>query len=270
MASIHKREKIWYVAWRDDKGKQHQKAVGPDKQAAKEEMFRKETETRRRKSGEIDQEDENRKDFAKMAISQHLDDWYTDMCNMGKDYYAHQNRIKIARILEAGNIARISELTHARVRAALIKLSARRGWRGNGTISCKLCTTILRRSCNSRYGSRLRNETQRIGSKASRCWRRARLSSDSVLEPDEARALLEATPEQPTRAGISGPDRLILYATALGTGYRLKELMSLTPESFQLDADPPNDRVPVKTDEEQEVGRESDQSGAGGLASTLA
>ena len=137
MASIHKREKIWYVAWRDDKGKQHQKAVGPDKQAAKEEMSRKETETRRRKSGEIDQEDENRKDFAKMAISQHLDDWYTDMCNMGKDYYAHQNRIKIALILEAGNIARISELTHARVRAALIKLSSPSGRAENGTISAQ-------------------------------------------------------------------------------------------------------------------------------------
>jgi integrase len=35
------------------------------------------------------------------------------------------------------------------------------------------------------------------------------------------------------------PGRAMLYRVALGTGFRLSELRSLTPESFDLDADPP-------------------------------
>jgi integrase len=38
---------------------------------------------------------------------------------------------------------------------------------------------------------------------------------------------------------MTGEDRAILYATALGTGFRAGELRSLTPEDFDPDADPP-------------------------------
>jgi hypothetical protein len=38
---------------------------------------------------------------------------------------------------------------------------------------------------------------------------------------------------------MNGEDRSILYATALGTGFRAGELRSLTPESFNLDCNPP-------------------------------
>lgn len=39
--------------------------------------------------------------------------------------------------------------------------------------------------------------------------------------------------------GLTGEDRFHLYLTAAGTGFRASELASLTPESFDLDADPP-------------------------------
>ena len=38
---------------------------------------------------------------------------------------------------------------------------------------------------------------------------------------------------------MPGPDRAMAYRVALGTGFRAKELRSLTPASFDLDADPP-------------------------------
>jgi integrase len=38
---------------------------------------------------------------------------------------------------------------------------------------------------------------------------------------------------------LSGPDRAMAYRITLGTGLRAKELRSLTPESFELDADTP-------------------------------
>jgi integrase len=38
---------------------------------------------------------------------------------------------------------------------------------------------------------------------------------------------------------MTGPDRAMLYRVAVGTGFRANELRSLTPESFDLDANPP-------------------------------
>jgi len=43
----------------------------------------------------------------------------------------------------------------------------------------------------------------------------------------------------PAVLGVAGPDRAILYRVAAGTGFRANELRSITPESFDLDADPP-------------------------------
>jgi integrase len=60
------------------------------------------------------------------------------------------------------------------------------------------------------------------------------------LEADKLRRLLEGTGTSArTFRGLSGRDRFHLYATACGTGFRAGGLASLTPESFDLDADPP-------------------------------
>jgi integrase len=60
------------------------------------------------------------------------------------------------------------------------------------------------------------------------------------LEPGELARLLPAVAAS-GRAfrGLSGADRHALYLTACGTGFRVGELASLTPESFDLDAAPP-------------------------------
>ena len=60
------------------------------------------------------------------------------------------------------------------------------------------------------------------------------------LEVDELRRLLAvARASDRTAFGLTGADRFHLYATACGTGFRASGLASLTPESFDLDADPP-------------------------------
>lgn len=60
------------------------------------------------------------------------------------------------------------------------------------------------------------------------------------LEADELRRLLAAALASAyTFRGLTGPDRFHLYATACGTGFRAAGLASLTPASFDLDADTP-------------------------------
>jgi integrase len=48
--------------------------------------------------------------------------------------------------------------------------------------------------------------------------------------------------------GMTGEDRFHLYLTACGTGFRVQELASLTPESFRLDAQPPTATVKARID----------------------
>jgi integrase len=60
------------------------------------------------------------------------------------------------------------------------------------------------------------------------------------LKPGELVALLETTRANAREfRGLDGAARSVLYLTAAGTGLRSSELKTLTPESFDLDADPP-------------------------------
>jgi len=61
-----------------------------------------------------------------------------------------------------------------------------------------------------------------------------------ALPAGELRAILEVAGRSPlTCQGLAGPDRLMLYATAMVTGFRASELASLVPRSFDLSAEPP-------------------------------
>jgi integrase len=60
-----------------------------------------------------------------------------------------------------------------------------------------------------------------------------------LLSPSEAARIIEAAASGPDAGGLSGPDRAILYDLALGTGFRAKELKTLTPECFKLDTHAP-------------------------------
>jgi integrase len=64
------------------------------------------------------------------------------------------------------------------------------------------------------------------------------------LSQDEVRALLEATRRSPNVfRGLTGEDRLYLYATTSGTGFRAAEMRSLVRESFDFDGSRPVVRV---------------------------
>jgi integrase len=60
-----------------------------------------------------------------------------------------------------------------------------------------------------------------------------------ALRDEELARLIHAAETGRMVLGVNGPARAMLYLTAVGTGLRAGELRSLTPESFDLDADPP-------------------------------
>jgi integrase len=65
-----------------------------------------------------------------------------------------------------------------------------------------------------------------------------------MLAPEELRkVLITARASDTAIRYIAGEDRFMLYAVAAGTGFRAKELHSLTPASFDLDGTPAMVRV---------------------------
>jgi integrase len=66
--------------------------------------------------------------------------------------------------------------------------------------------------------------------------------------------------------GMTGADRYHLYLTACGTGFRVQELASLTPESFRLDDRPPTATVKGRIDKRR---RKATQPLPAGVVSAL-
>jgi integrase len=64
-----------------------------------------------------------------------------------------------------------------------------------------------------------------------------------ALGPEEAVRVIQAAEAGLNAGGLTGPERTMLYALALGTGFRADEPATLTPERFALDADPPTATV---------------------------
>lgn len=64
----------------------------------------------------------------------------------------------------------------------------------------------------------------------------------ALTDEEFARLIAAAESGKPDQR-IPGPDRAMLYILAASTGYRRSELASLTPSSFNLDADPPTATV---------------------------
>ncbi len=64
------------------------------------------------------------------------------------------------------------------------------------------------------------------------------------FSPDELARLLDAARQSPKAIRLlTGIDRHFLYLTACATGFRVSELASMTPESFNLDGDTPTAKV---------------------------
>ncbi len=148
--------------------------------------------------------------------------------------YVQQVHSHVNVIMELGRFGRVSDLTPSGVQAALAAL------RADG----KSLQTLNHHLRHAKSFSRW-------------LWRDGRMPSDPLahlgafnvatdrrhdrraLSAPELARLVEAARNGPPVGEMSGPDRAMLYRMATGSGFRAGELRSLTPESFDLAADPP-------------------------------
>ncbi len=198
-----------------------------------------ENQARKRRTGEIDGKAERYGKEARRPLSEHLADFRQYLADKGNtEQHVGQTARQIQVIIDAAHAEHIGDLDGAAVMRAI------------GTLRERAESPASLRTCNSHLRS-VKSFTRWL-------WKERRAADDALaglsqfneatdrrhvrreLTPDELAYLLahvERTPKENFR--LSGPVRATAYRVALGTGFRVKELRTLTPASFDLDAAPP-------------------------------
>ena len=235
MASYRKRGKVWYFSFINQDGRKTERKGCPDKRVTEELARDAESEAARIRAGVIDP-----KEMAYLAqgarpLAEHLEEFESYLRTVGSRKHAMVKANRARRVLALAGAEKIRDLTLSRVSEALaalrrqddlnqqtvnhhitaVKMLSRWLWKDNRTRE----HVLAHLATSNPEGDRRRN-------------RRA-------LTPTEAVKLVESTETGPIVLGMSGPDRAMLYALAIGTGLRSEELRTLIPERFDFDSDPP-------------------------------
>jgi integrase/recombinase XerC len=243
MASLRKRGAHWYIRYRDANGKQTEVKAGPDKGVAKTIANRIESQVRAVKTGTMDPREAGWADAERKPLTDHVNDWHSVLIARGRvRRYAEMAREKVLRLIDLISAQRISQITLSAVEIAVGELRSIRGRYGNEGLSDQTVVHHVRaiKSFTKwlRTDGRVRLDPLADLSPPKVVTKRVR----KPLSPEDAARLIEVTRTRKPRCGLAGEDRAALYAMALGTGLRLSELLSLTPEDLRLDSDPPTIR----------------------------
>jgi integrase len=199
-----------------------------------------EAETNRVKAGLIDPKALGFRDHEARPIGEHVTVFHAAIAaNGGSDKHAQKIANRATRVLILARVRRVSDLSLSKTQQALAVL--RSDGLGPESINhhvraIKAFSRWLWRDGRARehylaHLATLNPETDR---------RRRR-----ALTHEEAARLVLAAEYGGAIFGMTGPDRAWLYALALGTGFRVSELASLTPERFDLASDQPTATVPA-------------------------
>jgi integrase len=199
-----------------------------------------ESQVRAIKTGTADPREAGWAEAERKLLTDHAHDWHAGLIARERSpYYANLSRDRVLRLIEMTRAQRISQLNLSSIQIALAELRSIHGRSGNVGLSdasvnhharaVKMFTKWLWRDGRVREDPLCHLSMGRVMTKRTR----------NALEPEDAACLIATTRTEPSRWGMMGEDRSILYAIALGTGFRANECRSLTPKDFDLDADQP-------------------------------
>ena len=260
MASVFKSKgsRKYTILYFDENGKRHKVMGCTDKAESERIANRLENEVVLRRRGLSDRKAESYRDHEARPVAEHLADWHGDMLAKKKTVkHADQYRDRAGKIvatllgvrldaIERGrredsqrqadeNLAKslksacLSHLTPEGIQSALATLLDA----GKSPQTVNHYRAAIREFCLWLVEKRMRSnpmkgvEAYNVGEDV-RHERRA-------LTDDELARLIESAANGPTLFNMSGALRSIAYRTAAGSGLRVAELCSLTPENFRLD-----------------------------------
>jgi len=262
MASVYKRKSDrargkagkWTCCYLGADGKKKQSAGVTDKAESQRRANQLEAEALAVREGRVDPAESGRRRAALRPLADHLADYRIDLLAKGDtEKHVKDAANALARLLGDAACPNVADLAPDRIRASLGRLRA---------------SGLSARRCNFYLGSAKSfatwlAESNRIGEaprglmkltpyneKADRrLVRRAigKAELDRLLDVTErgdpivaGRCPRSEGYRRDSRRWIAGPERAALYRLAMGTGFRAKELRTLTPECFRLDRPDPS------------------------------
>lgn len=225
----------WYVRYKDANGKWQRRKGYTDKAATEKLAVEIQQRVDRRQSGVADPfEDHHRR-----PIMEHVKDFAESLSS--KDIsVAHRREVvsRVRRVIGECRFERIQDMRASQVQVFLRELrdagrSARTVNQYLGSIKHFASWLVRDRRTNDDRMSHLPVQNVQADRRHDR----------RVLMPDEFALLIESAETGPVVEAIAGPDRAMMYILSAWTGYRRKELSSLTPRSFDLHAQTPVIRV---------------------------
>ena len=223
--------RTWIVRWREGNKPRERSTKTANRSAALAIKAEIERTIALRKAGLLSESDERRSDASKKPIDAHLDDFGRTLRAKGATARHVVETLRRARaVLDVARVSRFAEIIPSRIQAALAERRDSHSDRGANKDLVALRSFL-------RWAMR----DGRIAEDPIASIRRFRVVSAPhrkrrALSEQECEALIAQAAAGPVYRGLSGPDRAMLYRLAIGTGFRVSELASLTPESFALDA----------------------------------
>jgi hypothetical protein len=192
-------------------------------------------DARLRRAGLVNPKDDQYQKHEDRPLSEHLEDFRKMLVNKGGTArHAAVTKYRASRVLEMAGAVRISDIVLSKVQAAVANLNAQ----GLGLETCNHHVRAVKGFARWLYrDGRAREHVLMNLSTFNSATDKRR--ERRALTPEEATRVIAAAAAGPAVQGMSGPDRAMLYRLTMGTGLRARELGSLTPESFNLDGDPP-------------------------------
>ena len=235
MASLRKRGRVWYYRYSDADGVKHEVKGCPDRRVTEELARAAESEAAKIKAGVIDL-----KELAYLAqgarpLAEHLEEFESYLRTVGSRKHAMVKANRARRVIALAGAEKIRDLTLSRVSEALAALR-QQDELNQQTINHHI-TAVKMLSRWLWKDNRAREHV--LAHLATSNPEGDRRRKRRTLTPTEAALLVEATEPGLIVLGMTGPDRAMLYALAIGTGLRSEELRTLIPERFDFDSDPP-------------------------------
>jgi integrase len=230
---------VWHIAYIDQHGRRRTKRAYADRGVSETALTNLKLKLARIAEGEISATADRR---AHRKPADLLREWVQYLTEADRNpIYIANCRQRIAAIFDRVGVDDLGDLTDGRVSTALRAMRSAPGPSGK-PISAQTSNhylVVLKSFLKWCEQSGFIDAIPIRGLKPIECNTR-RTFERRALTREELDRLVAATVANPLHRGeMSGEDRACLYLVAAFTGFRVRELASLTPDSFKLDQSPP-------------------------------
>jgi integrase len=237
MASIFKPKgaRKYVIEYTDEFGQRRKKTGATDKVVTQRMAAKLENDIDLRRRGLLDPAAERRAAHERKPVREHLGDFRQSLIDKG-DSEKHVELFvsRARRVLDAGKVTRLSQLTADRIQGALALLREERTPRlkkGRSLATCNHHRAAIRGFSRWLWTTGRLSEDPLVGVAGFNA-QEDRRHDRRTLGVDELRKLIEAAEKGEPHRGMTGPARALCYRLAVATGLRFSEIESLRPESF--------------------------------------